>query len=120
DRGVVETGRDRMRGPGLPVGVLEDVGGRTVEDSGSAPGEAGGVVTGFDALAAGLEAEDLDLGVAEERGEQTHRVRASSDARADGVGQPAELVEELFASLETDDVLERAHHCRKRVRTGHG
>src|SRR5690625_3094027 len=109
-----------MRGPGLPVGILEDVGGRTVEDSGPAAGEAGGVAAGLDALAAGLEAEDLDLGVTEERGERAQRVRASSDAGADGVRQPVELVEELFASLEADDVLERAHHRRKRVRTGHG
>src|SRR5699024_495041 len=109
-----------MRGPGLPVGILEDVGGRTVEDSGPAAGEAGGVAAGLDALAAGLEAEDLDLGVTEERGEQAHRVRASADAGADGVRQPVELGEDWFACLEADDVLQRAHRRRRRVRAGLG
>ena len=84
-----------MRLDGLAVLVLEDEGAGAVQHAAVAGVDGRGVPAGLDAVAAGLEAVDRDVGVVEERGEQPDRVGAAADARRDRVGQPAVLLEAL-------------------------
>ena len=79
-----------------------------------------GVPTGLDALPAGLEAVDPDVGVVEERGEQPDRVGAAAHAGGDRVGEPAGQLEALGTRLVTDPAGEVADHARERVRAGGG
>jgi hypothetical protein len=68
------------------------------------------------ALAAGLDADDADVGVVEEGIEQAHRVGPAADGGDDRVGQTA--LGSMICSLGflADDRLEIAHHGRVRVR----
>ena len=85
DAGVVQAGRDGVRLDGLAVVVLHEVGAGAVQHAGLAERDGGRVAAGFDAVAAGLEAVDLDRGVIEEAVEDADRVGAAADAGADGV-----------------------------------
>ena len=62
------------------------------------------------ALAAGLDADELHLGVVDEPGEESDRVRSAADAGDGLVGEPPVLFEALPARLAPDDALEVAHH----------
>ena len=81
--GIVEAGRDRVRLDRLAVLVLQEVAARAVQHAGAALGDGRGVPLGVDALAAGLEAVEADLGVVEEGVEDADRVGAAADARGD-------------------------------------
>ena len=97
DAGVVEPGGDRVDVLGLAVVVLEDVAEAAVEDAG--PALASGSTACSPAVgpaAARLGADQLDLGVVDERIEHPRGVRAAADAGDDGVGQAAEPVEALL------------------------
>ena len=60
DARVVEAGGDRVALDGLAVLVLQDEGAGAVEDAGQPAGDRRRVPAGLDAVAAGLEAEQLD------------------------------------------------------------
>ena len=53
------------------------------------------VASGVDAVAAGLEPEELHARVVEERVEDADRVRAAADAGGDDVRQPPDELEHL-------------------------
>src|SRR3546814_15548203 len=67
DPGVVEPGRDRVRLGDLTVVVLQQVGAVAVQYPGAPAAQRGGVAAAVEAEAAGLDAADLDAGVAPER-----------------------------------------------------
>ncbi len=83
DARVVEAGRDRVRLDRLAVLVLQEVAAGAVQYAGAALGDGRGVPLGVDALAAGLEAVEPDLGVVEEGVEDADRVGAAADAGRD-------------------------------------
>ena len=71
------------------------------------------------ALAAGLDADQPDAAIVDERVEDADGVAAAADAGDDGVGQPPGQLEDLRARLAADDRLELAHHQRIRMRPEH-
>ena len=89
DRGVVEPGGNRMRQLDVAVVVLQDERARALQHARAAAGEARGVAAPDDRLAAGLDADEPDARVADERVEDAHGVAAAADARDDRIGQPA-------------------------------
>src|SRR3954469_19911443 len=72
--------------------------------------------TSVDAVTAGLEAVEAHALVGHEVVEDADRVRAATDACDDGVRQPAEKLQALFARLTADDRGEVADHSGERVR----
>ena len=101
---------------GLAVRVLQHITERAVQHARLAMAERGGVVAGLVAAAAGLDADQLDAVIADERIEHAGRVAAAADAGDDDIGQPADLLEALLSRLAADDRLEIADHDRKRMR----
>ena len=91
-----------------------------MQHAGAAGRDRGGVPTGLDPVAAGLEADQAHVGVVEERVEDADRVRAAADARRDDVGQATDQVEHLLARLHADDALQVPDHPGERVRPGDG
>ncbi len=120
DARVVEPGRDRVRLDGLAVLVLQQVAARAVQDAGAAALDRCRVALGVDAVAGGLVAVELHVGVVEEGVEDADRVRSAADAGRHGIRKPAGQLEHLRARLFADDLLEVAHHRRERVRAGGG
>ena len=104
----------------LAVLVLQHVRLGAVQHAGTTAFDGCRVARGVDAVAGRLDAVELDALVVEERVEHADRVGAAADARDDGVGQPADLVEQLRARLFADDLLEVAHHRGERMRAGGG
>ena len=82
----------------------------------AAEGERRAVAAGLDAVARRLDADQRDLGVADERHEDPDRVRAAADARDHARREPAEHVQRLGARLVADHALEVAHERRERRR----
>ncbi len=116
DRGVVEAGRHRVRRADLAVLVLEDVAARPVQDAGGAAGEARRVLAQARAAPAGLDPDQLDVPVRDERREDPGGVRASADARHHQVRERAVLRADLQQRLAPDHGLELPHHHRVGVR----
>src|SRR3546814_20345689 len=94
-----------------------------MEDTGATPGEAGGVLA-VEALARGLDADDLDPRIVEEGMEQADGVRAAAEGGDQHVGKEALRLENLFERLDDDHRLEVAVELgrayRKRVCYGTG
>ena len=110
DAGVVESGGDGVGVDHVAHVGLEEHRLRAVEDAEAAAVDGGGVFAGGESPAAGLDADELHVGVVDEACEEAHCVRAAADAGDGLVGQPAVLVEALPARLASDDALEVAHH----------
>ena len=72
-----------------------------------------------ESLARGLDPDQLDRRITDERMEDPHRVRASADARDDSRREMTHAREHLRARFAADDRLEVAHHARIRRRTDH-
>jgi hypothetical protein len=66
-------------------------------------------------MAAGLDADQFDAGVIDERVEHAGGVAAAADAGDDNIGQLAGLIETLLPGLASDDGLEVAHDAREGV-----
>ena len=104
---------------GLAVVVLEDIAEAAVQHAGPALGQARGVFAGLEPSAAGLGADQLDLGVVDERGEHPRGVRAAAHAGDDRVGQAPDLLQALRPRLAADHRLEVADDHRERMRADH-
>ena len=115
--GVVEPGRDRVRLEDLAVLVLHDRRERAVQDAAApAQRERRPVAPGLDPVARRLDADQLHLGVVDERHEDPDRVGAAADAGDHALRQPAGPLEHLRARLVADHALEVAHQRRERRR----
>ena len=75
---------------------------------------------GLDAVAGRLETDQAHARIVDERVEDADRVGPAADAGGDRVGQPARLVQDLRARLQSDDALEITDHRRERMRAGSG
>ena len=114
DARVVEPRRDRVRLDDLPVGVLEQVAERAVQDPGLPLRERRAVLAELRAAPSRLDADQPDAGHADERGEHADRVAAAADARDDDVGIAADPLGVLRARLVADHPLQVAHQQRER------
>ena len=102
-----------------PSESWHEIGAVAVQDP-RAPGrERRRVLAGLHPGAARLDSVQRDVRVVQERVEQPHRVRASSDAGDAGVGQAALQIEHLRAGLAPDHGVEVAHHHRIGMRARH-
>ncbi len=110
DRGVIETGRHRMRALDLAVAVLEDERLAALQDAEPAAGEAGRVRAPADAVAPRLDSRQRHARLLEELEEEADRVAAAADAGDELVGQPALPGQDLRLGLPADDLLKIAHH----------
>src|SRR6185437_9028548 len=110
---VVKTGGDRVGLHDLALLVLHYRGQGPVQHSGAtADGERGAVTGGVDSLATGLHADQLDLGVIQEGGEDAKRIGTTADTGHDAPGQAFLALEDLSARLVSDHTLQVAHQGR--------
>src|SRR5215471_6773351 len=108
-----------MRQLDVPVIVLQHESSRALQDAGAAAGKPRRVAAADDLLAAGLDADQPDRPVLDERVEHADRVAAATDTGDDGVRQPSRELEDLLARLAADDRLELANHQWIRMRSEH-
>ena len=120
DGGVVETCGDRMRQLDVASLVLQHERARALQHAGAATGKPCRVASRRDALSTGLDANQPDVAVVEERIEDADGIAAAANARHDHVRQPTRLLEDLRARFPADDRLELADHQRIRMRSERG
>src|SRR3954454_24371065 len=106
-----------MRELDIAVVVLENVAARPLEHTGTPAREPRRVLSRADSAAAGLDANQPDGRVGNERVEDPYRIAAAADARDDGIREPAERLEALRPCLLADHGLEFADHQWIRMRT---
>ncbi len=80
DRRVVEAGRDRVRQLDVAVRILQHEGARALQHAGGAAGESRRMTAWADRFAAGLDADQADVGIVDERIEDADGVAAAADA----------------------------------------
>src|SRR5712692_6606100 len=114
--GIVEPGRDRVRVEDLAVAVLQEVRVRAMKHA-RAPGhQRGRVLPAPDPRAGGLDPDQGNVLVVEERREHADGVGAASDARDHNVWELPVHRQVLIAGLIADHTLQVADHLRVRVR----
>ena len=118
DAGIVQTGGDGMSVDDLPVIILQEIGLVAVEDARLAAFQRGGVLTGFDAVAGRLDADQAHFLILDEGMEEAHRIGPTTDTGDAGIGQAAQAFLHLGAGFAADDGLEIADHGRIGVRAG--
>src|SRR5437899_4593005 len=104
-----------MRQLDVAVVVLQNKRPRALQDAGAAACEPRGMAAAEDLLATGLDADQPDVAILDERIEHAHRVAASTNARDDRRRQPAGELDNLPAGFTSDHRLELAHHQWVRV-----
>src|SRR5437588_6666654 len=114
---VVQPRRDRMRLEYLAVLALHERRVGAVQHAGQASRrQRRSMAPGVDAFPRGLDADQLDAVVCDERGEDPDRVRAAPDAGDHAPGEPPGALEHLRSGLVADHPLEIAHQRRERRR----
>ena len=103
-----------MRLDDLPVGVLEQVAERPVQDPGLPLREGRAVLAELRTSPSRLDADQPGARRTHERGEHADRVAAAADARDDDVGIAADPLRVLRARLVADHPLQVAHQHRER------
>ena len=83
----------------LPIAVLQKIGAVSVQHAGSSGAHRSAMLDPVEPAASGLDAEDRDVAVVEERMEQADRVRPAADGGDDRIGQAALLFHYLLARL---------------------
>src|SRR5206468_10402752 len=122
DRGIVEAGRDGMRGGDLAVFVLQNVGVSSLQNAGARSGKtlmrgkAGGVFAKLTAATVGFDANHFHVRVPKEIVKKADGIRTASDAGEQMRGQALFCGEDLLASFMTDDHLKTADHSGTRMR----
>ena len=104
-----------MRRSDLAVRILDQHRERTVQHAGLPRAERCGVLAARDPAPGCFHTDQADAGLADERVEDPHRVRATADARGDDVGEPALPLEDLRARLFADHLLELTDEQRERM-----
>ena len=99
DAGIIQPRRNRMRVLDLAVIVHQQIGAVAMQHAGPAARDRGRVQL-RQAVAGGLDAEDLDAGIIEERMKQSHRIGAAADAGDQRIRQPALGLLHLRARLD--------------------
>src|SRR5689334_15558467 len=112
DTRVVKASRDRMTFLDLPVIVLEQIGTVAVQYARRAGRDRGTVLVALQALAAGFNADNLDVLIIEERMKDADRIRAAADGSNDEIRQTAFGLKDLLLGFRADDGLEIADHFR--------
>ncbi len=110
-RGIVQPGRDRVRGRDLAVGILQHIAAHAVEHAQPPPlgiAKASGVPARLQPLAGGLHAQHGHV-IVQKGVEQADGVGAPAHAGHQQVGQAADLGQHLSAGLSPDDGLQIAH-----------
>src|SRR3954454_4669058 len=108
---IVEPGGDGVRLQDLPLGVRQYRRHRTVQDT-RTTGDQRRAVMSVESLSPGLDADQLDIGVVDERIEGPDRVRAAAHAGDDPRGELALRRQRLLSRLVTDHPLQVAHEPR--------
>src|SRR5262245_64329161 len=103
----------------LPVLILEYITEAAVQHAGLALGQACGVLAGLQPTPAGFGPDQLDLGILDEREEDSRSVRSPAHAGHNRVGQAVELLETLLPGFASDHRLEVAHDHGKGMRADH-
>ena len=83
-----------------------------MQHTGGAARQRRRVASALEPLARRLDADQLDVGVRDERMEGAHRVRSSTHARHDGAREAPDTLQRLRTRLHADDRLEVTHHPR--------
>ena len=81
----------------------------------TAQAQRGCVLAESGAAPSGLDAQDFDLGIAEEGVKQADRIGATADAGHERIGQAAGALEHLCARFASDHGLQFAHEVRIRM-----
>src|SRR6478735_132431 len=105
DAGVIQTRRNRMRVLDLPVVVHQQISAIAVQHARPAAGY-GSRMQLRQSVTRGLDAENFDAGIVEERMKQSHCVGPPTDASDQRIRQPAFGLLHLYAGLIADDRLE--------------
>ena len=119
DAGIIQPGRNRMRVLDLAVIVHQEIGAVAMQHARPAAGDRRRMQL-RQPVARGLDAENLDAGIVEERMKQSHRVGAAADAGDQRIRQAAFGFLHLRAGLGADHRLEIAHHRRIGMRARDG
>src|SRR5262245_46203330 len=96
DAGVVQARRHGMARRRLTIGALKHLAERAVQDAALAVAERGAMFAALDAASARFDADQLDIGIEDERVEHAGGVAAAAHAGYDHVGQPADLFHALL------------------------
>src|SRR5881296_501149 len=116
DSWIIETGRNGMRRYYLTIRILQNVGERSVQNTGPPARKTRSVVTQCGAAAARLDPDHLNLLVFNKVIEEAYRIATATDTCHKHIGQARFLFQNLRPYLSADDRLEVANH--KRIRVG--
>src|SRR5207302_1132010 len=108
DARIIEAGGNGVNRGGLAVVVLQHIAVAAVQDAGRAETERGGVVAKFAGPATGLDADQFDLAIFDEREKHAARVAAAAHAGDDDFGKLADLFQALLARFLADHRLKIA------------
>src|SRR5262245_32538672 len=97
-----------MRQLDVAVRILQDPGACPLQHAGSAAGKSRRVAPGLDALAAGLDTDQADIAIADERIEDADGVAAAAHTGNHRIRQLPALLEDLRACLTADHRLKFA------------
>jgi hypothetical protein len=101
--GVIKSGRDRVRGRYLPVGILKQVAEAPVKDTGSSDRECRAMVAAGEAFSGSFNPDQPNLGIVQKSGEYSHRIRTTPDAGHHGMRQGAVASQHLFPGFSAND-----------------
>src|SRR5690606_32272842 len=91
---------------------LKEVAQRAVQHAGPSCRERRRVPATLETFTGRFDANQFDAGLADERMEDTHCIRAATHAGDHGSGQTPFTFEDLVSGFPTDDRLEIADHAR--------
>src|SRR3974390_2409000 len=99
-----------MRLGDLAVFVLQDIGKRTLQNSGNSTTKTRGVLAKYSSATAGFDSDQAHIAILDEFVESADRVRSAADAGNHGSGKPAFLLKDLLLHLAADAAMEIANH----------
>src|SRR5262249_26135951 len=94
----------------LTVGILQNVGKRSVQNAGASSGKPGGMIAELWTTATSLHTNHLDLLVFNEIVEEPNGIAATPNASHHNVGQPSFFLQDLYTDFAANDRLKIANH----------